>query len=471
MGARRSRGARVLCVLATAMALVAPAGAAAAEGTGDDVFVHATVKATDGTVPSGVCLELHRIDDVERLGTFSPVVRQCAGGGTGEVTIRRSDLPSWLGENPVLYGLVTVDEPWADTWYGQDGRAWASSPQTYRQGISDLWGPVEAAIVVPRAGHITGRILQGPGKPPVELGAAWAATGVGDAKFFQALAPGGSFSMKVFPGSWVMRYSNGTGEQVSGYTSAYGYTWPEISVRPGETVATKYSFLEWYELNSFVVNGRVEDAVTGKPVANACVYGFALIDHDDDWNGYTRTHWDGTDCPYSDVGARTSAQGRFSIRLRNGFPGDFAVSVVDPSGRHVRTKAFWGGGGPFGQVPAPGTTVSAAMTMQPAAAIRGRVVDSTGKPAKGWCPDLQTVDHYSDVTSVMHCSNDDGWYLAGEIPQEVVARRKTPVGLGRNMYWTSEFFSPGVTDIKKAKKVAVIPGRQVTAPVATAPFD
>ncbi|MFN8073835.1 MAG: hypothetical protein U0Q15_00275 [Kineosporiaceae bacterium] len=473
MGARmraRALGALLAGAVVAALGATSTGTAQAATG-GDDVALRVNVSTTDGGTPTGVCALVYAYDDPTDLSDV-PRAQKCAAAGAPQVSFDRSDLAG-IGDNPNIWLLVRADEPYADTWFGQDPVRWYQDWAGPRELSVPETGAATVAVVLPPAGHLTGTLRESETGPLVASGAALAVDRHRpQQQWFAATVVDGRWTMKVFPGFWLLRYRDLRHDQIDGVpTDGPAPASPGIRVAPGATVPTSFAFLPPEARGVFTVTGVVRDKATDRPLAGLCVYPYYFYREDGDVAG--GEDWDGAGCPDATddyPAVRTSPQGRFRVTLPAyedafGYGGP-ALTVIDPTGRHREKSAGWGWGDAFLPLPNPGALVSFNLDLTPTAAVRGRVVDTAGRPVAGMCPGLVT-DAFPPY-GLKKCSDADGWWLVGDVSPEAQALRKVRVTLapldGVAAPWV---YVPGVTSLKQAKKVALIPGRSVTAPLTT----
>ncbi|MFN8073834.1 MAG: carboxypeptidase regulatory-like domain-containing protein [Kineosporiaceae bacterium] len=450
-GPRARTGAAALA--AGALLMVAGAGPALAADD-DEVLLRVTATTTEGVVPTGVCADVVEVgrDTQTVLGTA------CAQAGTTTVEFRAADFTSGRfpssGE-PLL--RVRADGPWAQTWdemTPERGTAYAWLASVY-QGSS-------RSVVLARAATVTGRVLDTDGVTPLATGKVVLTDNDMHALYI-ADVHDGAWSATVYPGRAYLGVSAHGYLQylpgVSGLTPAGFGPPPWVDAPAGAvTDAGSYTLVALEDLDRFVVSGQVRDAVTHKPIANACVNAWRAPRLDDvDLNHV----WaDPSGCPYQAPTTRTDAQGRYRVVLAvgDGWGPPPAVTIIDPTGVHARVEHLYSG--------SPGQRITTDVDMAQAYALRGRVVDEAGLPVAGACP----WSYYPDsraVEMLWRCTDTDGWWFMGELSEPITAQKRLAMPI--YALQTGPVYAPSQPSPAKAARVTLAVGRQVTAPVTVLP--
>ncbi|MFN8073839.1 MAG: hypothetical protein U0Q15_00295 [Kineosporiaceae bacterium] len=422
-------------------------GATAVPAVADDADPAFTidVSTVDGGSPTGVCAEVFA-----RADAGDPLAVTCVPDGTTRIVVPRSaQLP--LDEPDATYVVrVTAGAPYAPSWYGSyDWSDVAFATPTAVTGTQAL------DVVLARAATVTGRLLDDDGSPATSgrvIVASDDGPRLGETEITQ-----GRWSLPVYPGLVRVFYERDGRRQWAGQVRA---------TSDGTVDLGDYRFVPDAEAGKVVVSGQVRDAASGKPIAGACLYARGLPSYSDEER---LGDWDAASgCPYSAPVARSDAHGRFRALLQPAYESPVEgrypaiLSVIDPTGTHTRRVTTWG------LEVRPGMSVTHDFVLDPAYALKGRVVDATGAPVAGVCP--LAVDLDLLVTQLRRCSGADGWYLAGELPAELAAKRfavKLWV-LGDQPWdgWRS-LYAPGVATPQKGAKISLKPGKAPTVPTTT----
>ncbi|MFN8073838.1 MAG: hypothetical protein U0Q15_00290 [Kineosporiaceae bacterium] len=453
-GGRRRWVLSLVAALAGAAVASSPTAASAAD---TDVALRVAVSAeAPAPAPTDVC-----VDVVDTPGG-TVLAHQCVPDGTAVVDVPRGPLAGHDQVYVVAHGTGVAPDEYAgpaypDTWYGfsRDDDVQHARPVTLDPGdVTDIgiqfpnvalrqwiWlypqpdgvptTGVRAEIVTP----------EGDAVPPTLYSATIGSDGIIDVG-------------KLYPGRWWVRYVQGSFVQYRPGLSeaAFLRTTPPALVGSGPTF-DMFVAPQW--LDRYPVSGQVYDAVTEKPLAGVCVYARPPV-------ADAAPGWNGKGCPYGDATV-TDAKGRYRLvlplepALRQEDP---SVTVIDPSGRHRRS-----------QVPSLQSGFERArdetidVPLRPAAAVEGRVLGPDGKPVQGVCP--WWGPGADDTASHLRvCSDATGWWMAGEIDDAVAAKGKVALLLkAPQSAGQPDVYVPGVEKANQATKLALVPGRRVSAPV------
>ncbi|MFN8073836.1 MAG: carboxypeptidase-like regulatory domain-containing protein [Kineosporiaceae bacterium] len=454
----RSRaGLGLIALLAVTGTLgVAPAHAADVD---DAIALRVTVSAQPpATAPTDVCLDVYDVPG----GTV--LTRECVPDGQTVVDVPRAPLSGHAQVYVLAHGTGVAATPYEsaaypDTWVGfrrdvdtQHAAAVAVPASGAAQAAVEfpaesdpLWFWLWRTVAKPTQGVRIDLVTPNGDAPPQVLYSAE----VGD---------NGADFVKVYPGQWWPRYVDGGVVQYRPGISedVFRRTVPAPLKRPG---AQYELIVENDMIDRFVVAGQVYDAVDDKPVAGACVYPHALPTQ------APQRPWDGTGCPYAADGQVVDAEGRyrFVLPIEAALRGEPPVlSAIDVSGRHRRGEVRSRQDG-FRR----GTDEILDLGLARTAALQGKVVGADGRPVAGACP-WWGPGADDDAHHLRRCSDATGWWSAGELDDDIAARGrvplllKAPAGAG-----VADAYVPGVPTAAAAAKLAVTPGRRVTAPVTT----